>query len=73
MRHKKYPVLTWLFRQYQEGSIREDQKKVVDEWFDQQAAQQDHDIRDEQRIYQELNERLWSAIHPPVRRLRLTC
>ncbi|MEO3403973.1 FecR domain-containing protein [Mucilaginibacter sp. CAU 1740] len=68
MNSKKYGALKSLFEQYEEGSIHQSQKEIIDDWFDQH---QDGEIVDmlkdpeqEARIYKELQQRIIQPVKP---------
>jgi transmembrane sensor len=74
MKIKKYPLLKRLFRQYQEGTAGQHEKKIIDDWFESYQEGPAADLLDdpetEKRIYQELSQRIRQGIGPaPVRRL----
>jgi len=68
MEIKKYPVLKWLFQQYQEDKLDRQKKELVDDWFDDyhKAGQADilSDPATEDRIHQELSRRVSEGIQP---------
>jgi transmembrane sensor len=68
MKSKKYSVLKRLFEQYEDGSIHQSQKEIIDEWFDRHEDGEIVDLlknpEDEERIYQELRRRI---IIPPAK------
>jgi transmembrane sensor len=74
MKINKYPGLKQLFQRYQDGSIHQHEKELVDEWFekytDEDAADILKDPNTEQRIYQELTSRIANAQKAsPVRKM----
>jgi transmembrane sensor len=70
MKSKKYPVLKRLFAQYEDGSINQPQKEIIDQWFDQHQKEEIVDLlsnpEDEERIYQELRGRITIQPAKPV-------
>jgi ferric-dicitrate binding protein FerR (iron transport regulator) len=68
MKSKKYEALKSLFEQYEDGSIHQSQKEIIDDWFDEH---QDGEVVDllkdpeqEARIYKELQQRIIQPIKP---------
>jgi transmembrane sensor len=68
MKDKKDSLLKSLFRQYQDETIDQHHKKIIDQWFDRYEAEEFVDIISDpetaQRIYQELNDRIANAKTP---------
>lgn len=68
MKNKKYSVLKRLFEQYEDGSIPQPQKKVIDEWFARHQEQEVVELlknrESEERIYQELCRRIIQPVKP---------
>src|ERR1700754_1040510 len=70
MKTQKYSQLKRLFRQYQDGTAPEREKKIMDEWFNnhQEGPVPDllNDPETEQRIYEELSQRIRKGITRPA-------
>ncbi|AYL96806.1 FecR family protein [Mucilaginibacter celer] len=68
MKSKKYEALKNLFEQYEEGSIHQSQKEIIDDWFDQHQDEEIVDLlkdpEQEARIYKELHQRVMQPIKP---------
>jgi transmembrane sensor len=66
MKKPKYTQLKQLFSKYEQGQINHDEKKLVDDWFQNYEDGPDAEILSdpdtENRIYQELNLRLTQGI-----------
>lgn len=68
MKNKKYTVLKKLFRQYQDGTLPEREKTIIDEWFNSHNPEDVVDLLQdpeaEERIYLELRQRISRGIQP---------
>ncbi|EOR93861.1 putative anti-sigma factor [Arcticibacter svalbardensis MN12-7] len=74
MKSKKSQLVKRLFEQYQDRSIPQHQKEIIDEWFENHKSEGNEDIFDqpetEELIYQELSLRIMDSIKPtPVHRM----
>ncbi|WP_114936647.1 FecR family protein [Mucilaginibacter endophyticus] len=78
MKSKKYEALKRLFEQYEDGSIHQSQKEIIDDWFDQHHNGEIVDLlkepEHEARIYNELSLRIMKPVKPVgiVRKLSQT-
>jgi len=68
MKIKRYPLIKRLFQQYQENTIPQREKEIIDNWFETYENGPEpelfQDPETEQRIYNELQQRLKQGITP---------